>query len=737
MNGPVPPPRSAYDDVLGHVAARRRKRRAEERRRGRRSLAATAIVVVAIGIVAVLVAGGVGATVAVSNVLKGVDLKTMHPKYPGVTTKIYDRHGKLLAQIPSLQNRTPVPFNQISKWLRIATVDIEDKRFYEHGGVDYQGIARAFLDDLQAGHVVQGASTIEQQLVRNLYLTDSQTFERKIKEAWLAIQMAEHWSKAKILGTYLNVVSYGGVTYGCEAAAETYFNEHCSQLNIRQAALIAGLPQSPTLYNPRSHPGAAKERRDEVLLAMLGQGHITLDQYQHAISLGLGLRAPKHFTRVRQPYFVQYVRDQLRERYGSRALRSGGLKVTTTIDPVLQTEAHAAMAAELNFPNHPAAALVAIDPRTGEILAMQSSTDYSQSKYNLAVQARRQAGSTFKSYGLLAAMVDDHIDPNTTQYATTPLTNYPLFPGASAPDDFWTVQNAEPASSPVLPLSSALEQSVNAVYARLAIDIGAENVAAMAYKLGIPKSDHLPQTPSVILGAGAVSPLDMTHAYSTIAAQGIRRPLLAFTKVVPYNQKPILTRPSKNKGHRVVPDGATWQLTQYLDTNVHSCCTGTNANVAISNSSLYRAQAGKTGTTDNHTDAWFCGYTPSLAACVWVGYPKGEVSMSGLGGTIPGPAFGGGYPATIWRLFAAAAFQSQPSKFPATAWPIAPLHPIQFLPWTSRFQLPTTTTKKKKHGGSSSTQGGGGSTTGGGTTTSPPPPPTTTNPPTSTNPPTT
>ncbi len=733
MNGPVPPPRSAYDDVLGHVAARRRRRRAEERRRGRRSLAATAVVVVAIVIVAVVVAGGVGATVAVSNVLKGVDLKTMHPKYPGVTTKIYDRHGKLLAQIPSLQNRTPVPYNQISKWLKIATVDIEDKRFYEHGGVDYQGIARAFLDDLQAGHVVQGASTIEQQLVRNLYLTDSQTFERKIKEAWLAIQMAEHWSKAKILGTYLNVISYGGVTYGCEAAAETYFNEHCSQLNIRQAALIAGLPQSPTLYNPRLHPGAAKERRDEVLLAMLGQGHITLDQYQHAVSLGLGLQAPKHFTRVRQPYFVQYVRDQLRERYGSRALRSGGLKVTTTIDPVLQTEAHAAMASELNFPNHPAAALVAIDPRTGEILAMQSSTDYSQSKYNLAVQARRQAGSTFKSYGLLAAMVDDHIDPNTTQYATTPLVNYPLFPGASAPDDFWTVQNAEPASSPVLPLSTALEQSVNAVYARLSIDIGAENVAAMAYKLGIPKSDHLPTTPSVILGAGGVSPLDMTHAYSTIAAQGIRRPLLGFTKVVPYNQKPIVTSPSKNKGHRVVPDGATWQLTQYLDTNVHSCCTGTNANVAISNSALYRAQAGKTGTTDNHTDAWFCGYTPNLAACVWVGYPKGEVSMSDLGGTIPGPAFGGGYPATIWRLFAAAAFQSQPSKFPPTAWPIAPQNPIQFLPWKSTFQLPSTTTKKKKHG-AGSTQGGG-STTGGGSSSPPPPPPSSTTTPTSTGPP--
>jgi penicillin-binding protein 1A len=737
VNEPGPPQRSAYDDVLGHIAARRRKRRLSERRRGRRSLAATALVVIAIGFVAVLVAGGVGATVAVSDVLKGVDLKTMKAHYPGVTTKIYDRNGNLLAQIPSLQNRTPVPWGQISPWLKTATVDIEDKRFYEHGGVDYEGIARAFLNDVEAGHTVQGASTIEQQLARNLYLTDTQTFDRKIKEAWLAIQMAEHWSKQRILNTYLNVVPYGGVTYGCEAAAETFFDEHCSKLTIRQAALIAGLPQSPTDYNPRLHPGAALQRRNEVLAAMYDQGHITATQYQTAVSEGLGLRPPKRFTRVRQPYFVQYVRDLLVKKYGANALKNGGLAVQTTIDPTLQAAAHQAMHTELAFSNAPAAALVAVDPRTGAILAMQSSTDYSKSKYNLAVQSRRQAGSTFKSFGLIAAMVDDHIDPNTTRYSAAPLINYPLFPGATAPNDFWTVQNAEPAEGGVLPLSTALEQSVNAVYARLAIDIGGQNVANMAYKLGIPKSDHLPTTPSVILGAGGVSPLDMTHAYATIAAQGIRRPLLAFTKVTPYGGKPVLTPASKNKGHRVVPDGATWQVTQYLDWNVHHCCTGTRANVQ--NYQLpYRAQAGKTGTTDDYTDAWFCGYTPNLAACVWTGYPKGEIPMLDLGGSIPGPAFGGNYSATIWGLFAAAAFRDEPRKFPPTGWPIQPQHPIQFLPWKSKFSLPTTHKGKKHNGGSGSTGGGGsgggggggGGGSGGGTTTSPPPPP-----PTSTQPP--
>ncbi len=435
VNGPVPPPRSAYDDVLGHVAARRRKRRADERRRGRRSLAATALVVVAIvHRRRSLVAGGVGATVAVSNVLKGVDLKTMKPNYPGVTTKIYDRHGKLLAQIPSLQNRTPVPFNQISKWLKIATVDIEDKRFYEHGGVDYQGIARAFLDDLKAGHVVQGASTIEQQLVRNLYLTDSQTFERKIKEAWLAIQMAEHWSKDKILGTYLNVIPYGGVTYGCEAAAETYFNEHCSQLNIRQAALIAGLPQSPTLYNPRLHPGGrpGAPQRGAAGDARPGPHHARPVPARGLARAGAAgaealhprppavlrpVRARPAARAVRQPGAAQrraQGHDDHRPGAADRGARSDGVgaQLPRTIPP---------------------AALVAIDPRTGEILAMQSSTDYSQSKYNLAVQSRRQAGSTFKSYGLLAAMVDDHIDPNTTQYSTTPLVELPALPRRRAP----------------------------------------------------------------------------------------------------------------------------------------------------------------------------------------------------------------------------------------------------------------------------------------------------------------
>jgi penicillin-binding protein 1A len=526
--------------------------------------------------------------------------------------------------------------------------------------------------------------------------------------------MAEQWSKDRILTTYLNTIPYGGVTYGCEAAAAAYFNTHCKNLTLTQAALIAGLPQSPTDYNPRLHPAAALARRNQVLAAMLDAGDITTTNFNRSVTKPLGLQKPTKSTRIRQPYFVAYVRQLLKHRYGKFALKRGGLQVRTTIDPVIQEAARQAITETMNFTNAPAAAMVALDPRTGEILAMQSSTDYTHSKFNLAVDAKRQAGSTFKTYGLLAAMVDFGIDPYTTTYSTQPLENYPLIPGATDPNELWTVNNAEQTASAALPLDKALEASVNAVFARLSIDIGAFNVADMAYKLGIPRSDHLPEVPSVILGSGAVSPLDMTHAYSTIAANGVRRNMLAFTRVEKYGGGVDKFKP--DKGKHVIPDGATADVTKFLDYNVHYCCTGLNANVGDG-----RAQAGKTGTTDDHTDAWFCGYTPNLAACVWIGYPAGEIGMN-LGGPIPGPAFGGGYPATIWRVFAQKAFALEPARFPPTPWPV-PHHFITFKPWHSpNFTIPPpTSTKKggKPTSGTGGSSGGGGS--GGGTTTGGPP----------------
>ena len=282
----------SYDDAIGVVSARRRKRRAVSRRRHSRRVAGSFLVVV-LSVFGVVIVGIVaGAGVAAYSVVGGLDLSRMKPDYPGVNSKIYAANGELLYKIPSPQNRTPVTSSEISPWLKKATVDIEDRRFYQHGGVDFLGIFRAAIDDINAGHVVQGASTIEQQVVRNLYLNNDPTATRKLKEAWLAMQMADEWSKDKILSTYLNIVPYGGVTYGCEAAAEVYFSTHCKDLGVTQAAMIAGLPQSPTTYNPNLNPQAALARRNEVLLAMYQNHDISHRQYESAVDTTLRLNPP-------------------------------------------------------------------------------------------------------------------------------------------------------------------------------------------------------------------------------------------------------------------------------------------------------------------------------------------------------------------------------------------------------------------------------------------------------------
>ena len=251
------PPRFDQDELAAHVALRRRKRGRLSRRRSRRSFWASVVLACALIVAGMVTAATVTAGIYIYSQVHGLDIKKLTPDYPGQNTVIYDRYGGKLATVASVQNRTHVTSSQISPWLKEATVAIEDRRFYQHGGVDYLGVLRAILDNINAGHVVQGASTIEQQLVRQLYLNDSQTLSRKVKEAYLADQLASQWSRDQILSTYIDVVQYGAVTYGCEAAAEAFFGIHCKHLNIRQSALIAGLPQSPTNYNPTAYPAAA------------------------------------------------------------------------------------------------------------------------------------------------------------------------------------------------------------------------------------------------------------------------------------------------------------------------------------------------------------------------------------------------------------------------------------------------------------------------------------------------
>ena len=340
---------------------RRRKRRRLERARRRRRVALVAILAI--------VALGVGATIAgTASVFafgSSCDLASLRPVGLGQNSVVYASDGSLLGVIPSERNRQPVPLEQMSSWIPRATVAIEDRRFYDHGGVDVEGIARALWEDVRAGKVVQGGSTITQQLVRNLYISREQTLERKVKEACLAIKLNRAWSKQRILATYINLVPYGNLAYGIEAASQTYFSKHARELNLPQAALLAGLPQAPSSYEPFGNPDKARARRNQVLAAMVGSGAITRAQYDWASTRGLGLKPGRLYKTIRQPYFFSYVRDELVREYGAATVHGGGLKVYTTINPGWQRVAGRAIRSILPYRDDPAAALISIDPKNG------------------------------------------------------------------------------------------------------------------------------------------------------------------------------------------------------------------------------------------------------------------------------------------------------------------------------------------------------------------------------------
>ena len=317
--------------------------------------------------------------------------------------------------IPAERNRQPVALDKISPWMPKATVAIEDRRFYEHNGVDAEGIARAIWKNVSAGQVVEGGSTITQQLVRNLYIGRERTVERKLKEACLAIKLDNAWAKNRILATYMNQVYYGNLAYGIEAAAQTYFSKHASELNLPEAALLAGLPQAPSSYDPFRQQEIATVRRNQVLRAMLDEGNIDQAQHDWAKSRGLGLKAGKLYKEIREPDFFGYVRDQLIAEYGAGTVRSGGLKVYTTIDPRFQRAAQAAIRETLYEPDDPAAGVISINPKNGAIRAMTAVIPgNTKNQFNLLSQGRRQSGSTFKTF-VLAAAVEQGINPATRQ----------------------------------------------------------------------------------------------------------------------------------------------------------------------------------------------------------------------------------------------------------------------------------------------------------------------------------
>ena len=653
------PPRSRRTPLDPETLRPRGRHQRTIRRKRRRKGAVVAVV----AILALATAAAVGGSAAVLAYGSSCDLDSLRSVDIGSNSFVYAADGSLLGSIPAERNREPVTAGDMALSIRKATIAIEDRRFLEHGGIDLEGIARAAVADIKAGQIVEGGSTITQQLVRNLYISKERTVQRKVKEACLATKLDRAWSKERILTTYLNQVYYGNHAYGIEAAAQTYFSKPASKLDLSESALLAGLTQAPSVYDPFTVPGRALARRKEVLDAMLDTGAITPRIYEKTLKRQVVLHPGRLYNRIREPYFFGYVRDKLIEAYGAQTVRSGGLKVYTTIKPRYQRLAETAIRETLNLPTDPASALISISPRTGAIRAMAAVVpNRPKNQFNLLSQARRQPGSTFKTFVLTAA-VEQGINPDSTYYVSAPFT-YKVHPAGNCDDGTWwcvhTYANDYYGWSSI---RSATLRSDNSVYAQLTLDVGPEKVAEVARRMGVRSQLDVngAYVPSIGLGSIAVSPLDLATAYSTLAAGGVHAEPMAIRRVVlPGVGVDTQAGWGVPKRKRAISEGVAAIVTRILEQNVQSG-TGTRA-------AFGRPAAGKTGTNEEHADAWFAGYTPELATTVWVGYTGGEIPMENVHGIA---VAGGTFPAEIWRLFMEPALEgTEPESFPEPkVWP--------------------------------------------------------------------
>ena len=627
----------------------KRQRRIQRRSGGTRSrVLGLGGVVGAFALVVVLGIGGWVFSVA----SEAPDVDGLKPVNKGINSVVFAGDGSRLGLIDSDEIRTPVSNDRIPDVLRQATVAIEDERFYRHNGVDFEGGLRALVRNIESGRISEGASTITMQLMRNLFLTNPRRdFERKIQEARMAVDYEQRKSKREILREYLNSAPYGTnngrTAIGVEGAARTYFSKPAMEVNLPQAAMLAGLPQAPSDYNPFQNPAGAKKRRNEVLDSMAKLGMISGERAEQAKQSGLQLNRPEGLFDRKQPFFFDYVETELIQKYGVNTVRRGGLKVHTTVDLEMQEAGLSAIDSTLPYESDPSAALVAIDPQSGEVKAMVSSSAYEENKFNLAAQGRRQPGSTFKTF-TLAAAIEQGMNPNSTYYVSKPLDiNDPVY----GP---WKVSTYSDSYSGSTSVARATLSSDNSVYAQLALDVGPDKVAEMAEKMGI--TTKLNGYPAESLGGLeiGVSPLEMASAYGTLAAGGVLHKPVAIRKVVFPNGK--VDRPGRPEPVRVMSDGAAYEVTKIL----HSNMTGGTGGSAYTGCS---GQAGKTGTTDNFTDAWFAGYQPNLSTATWVGYPESnQISMSSVRGV---SVAGGTFPAQIWgRFYANAAVPCEATPAP-------------------------------------------------------------------------
>ena len=630
----------------------RRQQRRHRRHRGPRSrilLGLGSIVLLAV----VGVLGVVGYVTGVAATAPAID--TLKPIDKGRTSVILAADGSRLGYVTSDEIRTPVRWGDMPRSIRQGVIAIEDENFYKHKGVDFNAIVRAGVRNVEEGKTVEGGSTVTQQLVRALYIKDPErNFTRKIREAKLASELEDRHSKTWILREYLNSVPFGTVggrtAIGVQAAAQTFFSKDAKDLTLAESALLAGLPQAPSQYNPFRNPSAAVARRANVLKAMAKNGYITRAQAERANDSKLGIKRGTRYTDRREPYFFDYVQEKLIEDYGVGVYRRGGLKVHTTIDPKLQKAGRAAINGQLGLPDDPSSAIVSIDPKTGYIRAMASSGTYKDRSFNLAAQGHRQPGSAFKTMVLTAAIRQGY-NPNSTSYTSKKLDlNVPGY----GP---WEVSTYSNTYGGRMNLVKATTTSDNTVYAQLIIDVGPEEVKKTAKLLGIKtKLDGFLAEGLGGLRLG-VTPLEMANAYATLSSGGIRSEPTAIKRVeFPGGKKDVLSKPKRK---RVISDGVAYEVTRILEQNVQSG-TGTKARINC-------PSAGKTGTTDNFNDAWFAGYTTGLSTAVWVGYPNALREMRSVHGI---EVAGGTFPTQIWGAFMGTATSGTPcSSFPQPTTP--------------------------------------------------------------------
>ena len=556
------------------------------------------------------------------------------------TTTLLDRDGEPLATLHTDVDRRVIPLGRMPKSLVAAVLATEDKGFYAHGAIDPEAIVRAALTNLRAGGVVEGGSTITQQYVKNVYTSGAQTLGRKLREMALAIDLEDRLTKDQILERYLNSIFLGNGAYGVEAASRTYFGRHASDLTVEQSATIAGIIAAPSRFDPLRHANRVERRRNYVLGELAEVGYLSDDRAHRLSRRDLGLERPKREP-DEAPYFADHVRRFLEARYGTRRALAGGLTVKTTLDPTWQREAERAVDAHLSPSIGPQGALVAIDPRTGEIVAMVGGQDFDRTPFNLATQAARQTGSAFKTF-VLAAALREGISPETIMTGPSAVTIDD--PECAHSGEPWQVGNYGDSSAGTMSIADGIAYSVNTIFAQLVVDVGPERVARTAERMGI----RSPLSPvcSIALGTNDVTPLEMTSAYATLADGGVYHEPTPVRSVRGSDGR-VVDRPVDRKGERVlspnVADTVTWALEGVVD---HG--TGVAASLGS------RPVAGKTGTAQEYTNAWFCGYVRQLVACVWVGYPQGNIPMNGV--------TGGSIPASIWHDFMIEAMRGMPVR---------------------------------------------------------------------------